>query len=108
MGSRLFREQEIAGSTPAAPTRSFVQWQGRGPTNRRRGFDSLSSDHSPIDGREPAFEAGDVGSTPARGANDSYGGRGVLACTPRCERGGNGFNPLRSPSNWVWVNGWPP
>ena len=53
--------------------RSFVQWEGRGPTNRRRGFDSLSSDerraiHSPIEGREPAFEAGEAGSTPARGA----------------------------------------
>src|SRR5215831_3106474 len=72
MGSRLFREQEIAGSTPAAPTRSFVQWQGRCPTNSRSGFDSLSSDQietrSPIGGREPAFEAGDVGSIPARGA----------------------------------------
>ena len=52
------------------------------------------AEHSPIDGREPAFEAGDVGSTPARG---THGGRGVLVCTPRCERGGNGFNPLRSP-----------
>ena len=81
-----------------ADHRSFVQWQGRGPTNRRRGFDSLSSDscvaiHSPIDGREPAFEAGDVGSTPARGA---HGGRCVLACMPRCERGGAGSIPGRS------------
>ena len=62
--------------------------------------------HSPIGGREPAFEAGDVGSIPARGAE--HGGRGVLACTPRCERGGEGSIPFGHPINWVWVNGWPP
>ena len=44
MGSRLFREQERCGFDPRGADRSFVQWQGRGPTNRRRGFDSLNSD----------------------------------------------------------------
>ena len=63
---------------------------------------------SPIEGREPAFEAGDAGSIPARGTD--CGGRGVLECTPRCERGGAGSIPAGHPAsnNWVWVNGWPP
>ena len=119
MGSRLFREQEMCGFDSRGADRSFVQWEGRGPTNRRRGFDSLSSDerraiHSPIEGREPAFEAGDVGSIPARGAQwdadvtKKFGGRGVLACTPLCERGGAGSIPAGHPTIWVWVNGWPP
>lgn len=64
-----------AGSIPPAPT-------------------SAATIHSPIDGREPAFEAGDVGSTPARGA---HGGRCVLACMPRCERGGAGSIPAGHP-----------
>ena len=68
----------------------------------------VASAFSPIEGREPAFEAGDAGSIPARGTD--CGGRGVLECTPRCERGGAGSIPAGHParSNWVWVNGWPP
>ena len=60
--SRLRCSNHLGGSQPAAPARSrvsyarrdridtdrwypsFVQWEGRGPTNRRRVFDSLSSD----------------------------------------------------------------
>ena len=34
------------GFDPRGADRSFVQWEGRGPTNRRRGFDSLSSDNA--------------------------------------------------------------
>ena len=38
------------------------------------------------------------------------GGRCVLECTPRCERGSAGSIPAGHPAsnNWVWVNGWPP
>jgi hypothetical protein len=44
------------------------------------------------------------------GEPTSRGGRGVLECTPRCERGGAGSIPVGHPAsnNWVWVNGWPP
>ena len=41
---------------------------------------------------------------------EPHGGRGVLECTPRCERGGAGSIPVGHPAsnNWAWVNGWPP
>lgn len=39
---RLISEAPWGQHPPPVP--SFVQWEGRGPTNRRRGFDSLSSD----------------------------------------------------------------
>src|SRR5262245_23255896 len=105
MGSRLFREQEGAGSTPAAPT--GVSSNGRAVVLQTADGGSIPSTptHSPIGGRDPALEAGDVGSIPARG---THGGRGVLECTPRCERGGVGSIPAGHPNNWVWVNGWPP
>ena len=43
MASRLFREQEIAGSTPAAPTARLVYRLDAGPTHRPGGFDSRTS-----------------------------------------------------------------
>jgi hypothetical protein len=55
---------------------------------------------SPIGGREPAFEAGDAGSIPARGTRkETHGGRCVLECTPRCERGSAGSIPAGHP---IW------
>ena len=108
MESRLFREQEGASSTLAAPTgassngravvlqtadggsipsaptdamsrRKFgylVRLQIAPPVARaqlgalelRISFVASCFSFSPIEGREPAFEAGDAGSSPARGA----------------------------------------
>ena len=108
MESRLFREQEGASSTLAAPTgassngraavlqtadggsipsaptdamsrRKFgylVRFQIAPPVARaqlgalelRISFVASCFSFSPIEGREPAFEAGDAGSSPARGA----------------------------------------
>jgi hypothetical protein len=122
---------------PASFDRSFVQWQGRGPTNRRRGFDSLSSDrrHEPpyvrlsrsIPDRAASWREPMVGTRAAhfvRGVHflprsvavsrplkpvmlvrfqlgeraSRCGGRGVLECTPRCERGGAGSIPAGHPT----------
>ena len=114
--------------------RSFVQWQGRGPTNRRRGFDSLSSDrrHEPPHVRlsRSTPDRAACGARPVWGhlelrtsfvafgflprskvvsrplkpvmlvrfqLGEPYGGRGVLECTPRCERGGAGSIPAGHP-----------
>ena len=46
---RPCRNEHQAEAVIGDSDRSFVQWQGRGPTNRRRGFDSLNSDrrHEP-------------------------------------------------------------
>lgn len=68
---------------------------------RRVRFPHLVLNCSPIGGREPAFEAGDAGSIPARGTNGTTRERmvavAVLVCTPRCERGGAGSIPAGHP-----------
>jgi hypothetical protein len=68
---------------------------------RRVRFPHLVLNCSPIGGREPAFEAGDAGSIPARGTDGTIRERmvavAVLVCTPRCERGGAGSIPAGHP-----------
>ena len=85
---------------PMAGPRSYKPQTGvRFPQLRR---------FSPIEGREPAFEAGDAGSIPARGA------RTVAVVYWSARLAVNEEVRVRSPpvtparSNWVWVNGWPP
>ena len=106
MPRRASSRSRVIGSND----RSFVQWQGRGPTNRRRGFDSLDSDRrvalaEPDPSCDLHFPRSKVVSRPLKPVtlvrfqlgNRRHGGRGVLECTPRCERGGAGSIPAGHP-----------
>ena len=67
-----------AGSIPASATNSrFVQWKDGGPTNRTRGFDSLTGYQSD-GGRRQTVRRGSVkpvlaGSTPVAHPNSFFG-----------------------------------
>ena len=101
MGSRLFREQEIAGSTPAAPTGASSN--GRAAVLQTADGGSIPS--APT--RDARFiPQSKVVSRPLKpvrlvrfqlGEQSTCGGRCVLACMPRCERGGAGSIPAGHP-----------
>ena len=110
MGSRLFREQEIAGSTPAAPTGASSN--GRAAVLQTADGGSIPS--APTDATAQFIPRSKVVSRPLKPVSwfdSSSGSRTVAVVYWSARLAVNEEVRVRSPPvthNWVWVNGWPP